>query len=470
MSVSVQASPSYVPQVPFNLFPAYSPTLGVPAYMPTAPAPVASSFVVPAYVPTRPNYAPTPPQPQAVVSAVYQPVSPAYYSPTTYKPTSYGYHPTSGSSDESTSFNQSPGLGKEYVMDVSDLQVACGRLSDLSRSMTLTQALVLVNSGQASHPSFALPSGWAHVQLLSTATPAERAQVVAQLERGWCGVVVSDDRTLLRLLPVPLVFVMDPTTSTDTVPKTVHQNQIMVHFVGPARASRMRSRGWNKLDVKSSLTMTLFTSGLHREGYEGVVLPPSDPAAEEHLAAADADKSKVVEEAKVPDWAATTVPQVKVLQDKDGSSGSGSGSASDPKCLCADPSCPVRLGSRSHQCKLALSISTKLSANRQACRIHVGSVLVDLTSDNIKEVFEPFGTVVAVQLIPDKANPGRHKGHGFVEFADEQSAREAIIHMNDFELCGLKLKVGPASLGGLFGGTSGVVGGSLSSYETQGMG
>ena len=62
--------------------------------------------------------------------------------------------------------------------------------------------------------------------------------------------------------------------------------------------------------------------------------------------------------------------------------------------------------------------AANLSTNRQACRIYVGSVYFELTADQLKEVFEPFGVVVSCQLIPDPAN-GRHKGYGFVEFAEE---------------------------------------------------
>jgi RNA recognition motif-containing protein len=39
----------------------------------------------------------------------------------------------------------------------------------------------------------------------------------------------------------------------------------------------------------------------------------------------------------------------------------------------------------------------------------------------------------------------QHRGYGFLEFADDTSASNAIQHMNGFELAGQKLKVGKAS-------------------------
>eukprot|EP01083_Nonionella_stella_P240058 839518_1 len=83
------------------------------------------------------------------------------------------------------------------------------------------------------------------------------------------------------------------------------------------------------------------------------------------------------------------------------------------------------------------------AANR---RVYVGSIAWELQSENIKQVFEAFGQVLSCQLIPNPET-GQHKGYGFVEFANEQSARDAVNNMNGFELCGRQLKVGPAKSG-----------------------
>lgn len=86
---------------------------------------------------------------------------------------------------------------------------------------------------------------------------------------------------------------------------------------------------------------------------------------------------------------------------------------------------------------------TAVQHNASKNRIYVGSVLWDLTSEHLKAVFEAFGTVVAVELIPNPET-GKHKGYGFVEFANEKSAEDAIANMDGFELCGRQLKVGRA--------------------------
>jgi len=73
----------------------------------------------------------------------------------------------------------------------------------------------------------------------------------------------------------------------------------------------------------------------------------------------------------------------------------------------------------------------------------VGGVQFDLTAEHVKAVFEPFGKILSVQMIPNPET-GKHKGYGFIEFEDPQAAQEAIEQMNGFDLCGRQLKVGLA--------------------------
>mmetsp|Transcript_13280 Transcript_13280/g.19860 ORF Transcript_13280/g.19860 Transcript_13280/m.19860 type:complete len:306 (+) Transcript_13280:1003-1920(+) len=77
-------------------------------------------------------------------------------------------------------------------------------------------------------------------------------------------------------------------------------------------------------------------------------------------------------------------------------------------------------------------------------RIYVGSVYFNVNQDQIYKVFEPFGKIRSCQLIPNPQT-GLHKGYGFIDFEDEQSATEAIENMDGFELCGRPLKVGWAT-------------------------
>ena len=58
-------------------------------------------------------------------------------------------------------------------------------------------------------------------------------------------------------------------------------------------------------------------------------------------------------------------------------------------------------------------------------------------------VFEAFGKVQSCALSPDTL-PGKHKGYGFVEYENQQSASDAIASMNLFDLGGQYLRVGRA--------------------------
>ena len=58
-------------------------------------------------------------------------------------------------------------------------------------------------------------------------------------------------------------------------------------------------------------------------------------------------------------------------------------------------------------------------------------------------VFEAFGKVVSCTLVPD-AVPTKHKGYGFIEYENQQSASDAIASMNLFDLGGQYLRVGRA--------------------------
>ena len=85
-----------------------------------------------------------------------------------------------------------------------------------------------------------------------------------------------------------------------------------------------------------------------------------------------------------------------------------------------------------------------IGASTAKTRIYVGSLMWQLTEEQVRQIFEPFGTIRSCQLI---INPetGKHRGYGFIEFADEKSAADAIKEMDGFDLVGRKLKVRYAS-------------------------
>lgn len=62
-------------------------------------------------------------------------------------------------------------------------------------------------------------------------------------------------------------------------------------------------------------------------------------------------------------------------------------------------------------------------------RLFVGSLPYDVTEDQLSELFTPYGQVVSTKLIMDRET-GRSKGFGFVEYATETEAQEAVERMN----------------------------------------
>ena len=76
-------------------------------------------------------------------------------------------------------------------------------------------------------------------------------------------------------------------------------------------------------------------------------------------------------------------------------------------------------------------------------RIYVASIHQDLTQDDIKSVFEAFGTITSCELAMTSV-PNRHKGYCFIEYGTSQAATDAISSMNLFDLGGQYLRVGRA--------------------------
>ncbi|XP_039758511.1 poly(U)-binding-splicing factor half pint [Pararge aegeria] len=80
---------------------------------------------------------------------------------------------------------------------------------------------------------------------------------------------------------------------------------------------------------------------------------------------------------------------------------------------------------------------------KQYNRIYVASIHPELTEDDIKNVFEAFGSITYCKLAHG-ASQHKHKGYGFIEYATLAAALEAIASMNLFDLGGQYLRVGRA--------------------------
>ncbi len=73
--------------------------------------------------------------------------------------------------------------------------------------------------------------------------------------------------------------------------------------------------------------------------------------------------------------------------------------------------------------------------------IYVGNLNWSLTSDDLQNMFSPYGEVVSAKIVTDKFNNNRSKGFGFVEMSDDEAARQAISSLHDTDISGRKIVV-----------------------------
>lgn len=87
-------------------------------------------------------------------------------------------------------------------------------------------------------------------------------------------------------------------------------------------------------------------------------------------------------------------------------------------------------------------------AARWKATVFVGGLSPLVTSTHLLDAFIPFGEIVEVQLPkPDsRKSEEPHRGFAYVEFEDEDDAKEAIDNMNQSEFFGKILKVSPAKI------------------------
>ncbi len=73
--------------------------------------------------------------------------------------------------------------------------------------------------------------------------------------------------------------------------------------------------------------------------------------------------------------------------------------------------------------------------------IYVGNLNWSMTSDDLYNMFAPYGEVASAKIVTDKFNNNRSKGFGFVEMNDDEAARTAIAALNETEVMERKLVV-----------------------------
>jgi cold-inducible RNA-binding protein len=75
--------------------------------------------------------------------------------------------------------------------------------------------------------------------------------------------------------------------------------------------------------------------------------------------------------------------------------------------------------------------------------IYVGNLSREVTEDDLRQAFEPFGQITSVNIIKDKFS-GQSRGFGFVEMPGRAEAQAAITGLNGKELKGRTLSVNEA--------------------------
>jgi len=75
--------------------------------------------------------------------------------------------------------------------------------------------------------------------------------------------------------------------------------------------------------------------------------------------------------------------------------------------------------------------------------IYVGNLNYKISSDDLRDLFEEFGTVNSAIVITDRETR-RSKGFGFVEMDNDEEAQEAIDELDGAEYEGRTIKVNQA--------------------------
>jgi len=90
----------------------------------------------------------------------------------------------------------------------------------------------------------------------------------------------------------------------------------------------------------------------------------------------------------------------------------------------------------------ATTKATSTSSDVSSSNIYVGNLPFNAGSDDVKNLFAPFGQVIDVRLVKDRRSK-RFKGYGFVEM-DTHGAEAAIKQLDGVDYAGRKLRVNEA--------------------------
>ena len=77
-------------------------------------------------------------------------------------------------------------------------------------------------------------------------------------------------------------------------------------------------------------------------------------------------------------------------------------------------------------------------------KLYIGNMSLDTTEADLREAFEPFGTVTEVHPASDDRYTGRPRGFAFVKFSTEEESKLAATKLNRVDLHGRQLTVNAA--------------------------
>ena len=76
--------------------------------------------------------------------------------------------------------------------------------------------------------------------------------------------------------------------------------------------------------------------------------------------------------------------------------------------------------------------------------IYVGNLNWNMTSEDMQNLFAPYGEVTSAKIVTDKFNNDRSKGFGFVEMSDDTEAKAAMAALNGKDFNGRSIMVNEA--------------------------
>lgn len=76
-------------------------------------------------------------------------------------------------------------------------------------------------------------------------------------------------------------------------------------------------------------------------------------------------------------------------------------------------------------------------------KIYVGNFSFNMTEEELRAMFEPFGNVESAALVTDR-DTGRSRGFGFVAMSNDEEAEKAMAALNGKESGGRALTVNEA--------------------------